>query len=188
MPKDTKDLPSAETSKSTRGNASRDKTSKSEGEVRQALGRVLNLGQSVDTDRKTHVAPAAIHETVKPTMHEIVKERITRDIHTHDVFRRELPVYDVEVLPARHFILDEHTGQTKEVAEAELPVSCTGEGAKWRGKVESGGSRLGSDEANAAPATGAKRTWPFPDLTEDQMKLIGGWTQPQGVRAYSSEQ
>lgn len=32
------------------------------------------------------------------------EEQITREIHSHDVYIRELPVVDVELLPVRHFM------------------------------------------------------------------------------------
>ena len=43
-------------------------------------------------------------EVVKPIVHERTEEHITRDIHTHDVYQKILPVRDVEVLPARHWV------------------------------------------------------------------------------------
>lgn len=45
-----------------------------------------------------------VHETILPTVHHIRHEEITREIHTHDVYHRQLPIIDVQVLPARHFV------------------------------------------------------------------------------------
>ena len=39
-----------------------------------------------------------------PEVHHIRHEQVTREIHTHDVYHRELPIIDVQVLPARHVI------------------------------------------------------------------------------------
>jgi hypothetical protein len=81
---------------------------------------------------------AVTKEVVKPVVHEQVEEHIMRDTHTHDVYHKILPVRDVEVLPARHWVpgpdgrliqVDEkdvysgaafNLGQTNTTAENEL--------------------------------------------------------------------
>jgi hypothetical protein len=47
---------------------------------------------------------AVVHETVFPEIHHIRHEDITREIHNHHVYNRTLPIVDVQVLPARHFV------------------------------------------------------------------------------------
>lgn len=60
---------------------------------------------------------------MKPTEHHVTHERITREIHNHDVFHRILPVIDVEILPTKHYIVDpRHPGILKEIPESEAPA------------------------------------------------------------------
>ncbi|KAK4225022.1 hypothetical protein QBC38DRAFT_457703 [Podospora fimiseda] len=81
------------------------------------------------TDKTTETAPAVTHEVVKPEIHEVMHEQIERDIHEHHVVQKILPVIDVEVLPARHYVQGED-GRLVEVKEAALP-ECTGENQNW---------------------------------------------------------
>ena len=53
-------------------------------------------------------------------VHHKREEVITREIHTHDVFHRILPVIDVEVLPPRHFLPVEGGGLV-EIGADEVP-------------------------------------------------------------------
>lgn len=62
-------------------------------------------------------------------MQEIKEERIYREIHNYDVCHRIQPVYDVEVLPARHFVPGAD-GNLVEVSEDELP-EVTSTNKKW---------------------------------------------------------
>lgn len=62
-----------------------------------------------------------MHETIHPEVHHVREEVITRDIHTHDEFHRVLPVVDVEVLPARHFIPTTDGSALMEVPETHMP-------------------------------------------------------------------
>lgn len=64
--------------------------------------------------------PAVTHDVVDQHFHEIREEQITRDIHTYDIYHRVLPVVDIVVLPARHFVLNED-GSKREISEAEVP-------------------------------------------------------------------
>ncbi|KAK0629544.1 hypothetical protein B0T17DRAFT_615306 [Bombardia bombarda] len=82
-----------------------------------------------DANQTTTYAEPVTHETIKPHVHEVREEQIQREIHTHDVYHREQPVYDIEVRPARHFVPDGSGGLT-EVAAKDLP-GCTGENQKW---------------------------------------------------------
>ena len=66
------------------------------------------LARAQDHSEEYHVnqrvAPAVTRETIRPEIHHIREEQITQEIHTHDVYHRILPIVDVEVLPARHFL------------------------------------------------------------------------------------
>jgi len=64
-------------------------------------------------------APAVTHEAIREDRHEIREEMITRETHEHHVYHRILPIKDIEVKPARHFvpIQDGYV----EVAEEDLP-------------------------------------------------------------------
>jgi hypothetical protein len=69
------------------------------------------------------------HETVKPHQHEVVQERIYREIHNHEVFRYIQPVYQTEILPARHWVYNANN-ELVEVSVDELP-ECTGAKQRW---------------------------------------------------------
>ncbi|KAI2464689.1 hypothetical protein F4781DRAFT_439324 [Annulohypoxylon bovei var. microspora] len=90
---------------------------------------IPSLSNTVDTDKTTSYAQAITHETVRPHIHEIKEEQIYRDTHTHDVYHRIQPVSDIEVLPARHFVLGSNSALV-EVPEGDLP-ECTGLNQKW---------------------------------------------------------
>ncbi|KAI1770000.1 hypothetical protein F4818DRAFT_434584 [Hypoxylon cercidicola] len=95
-----------------------------------SLHGVIDLTNTVDTDEITTHAPAVTHETVRPHIHEIVEEQIYRDIHNHEVYHRIQPIYDVEFLPARHFVPGREGGLV-EMSEDDLP-DCTGPNQKWQ--------------------------------------------------------
>ncbi|PVI08561.1 hypothetical protein DM02DRAFT_679320 [Periconia macrospinosa] len=84
------------------------------------LDGIIDLKDSIQIHKKTQVAPAVQHETVKPKEHEFVEERIYREIHNHDVYHRILPVHDIEILPARHFVHDSN-GELIEVSGDLFP-------------------------------------------------------------------
>ena len=63
---------------------------------------------------------AVVHETVHKDVHHIREELIRKEIHTHDIYHRILPVIDVEVLPARHFLPVEGGGLV-EISADEVP-------------------------------------------------------------------
>ena len=52
-------------------------------------------------------------------VHHVREERITREIHTYDVFHRLQPIIDVEVLEPRHFLPVE--GGLMEVDASQVP-------------------------------------------------------------------
>ncbi|KAK3319610.1 hypothetical protein B0T19DRAFT_445414 [Cercophora scortea] len=88
-----------------------------------------NIHRTVDSEQTTSIAAPITHETVNPHVHEIKEERITREIHTHDVYHRVQPVIDVEIKPTRHLVPD-GKGRLVEVAEKDLP-DCTGTNQEW---------------------------------------------------------
>lgn len=87
----------------------------------------------------TRVHPAIVHETVQQRVHHVREEVITREIHTHDVFHRILPVIDVEVLPPRHFLPVEGGGLV-EIGAGEVP----GRGNNW--VIAETASKIPSDQ------------------------------------------
>ena len=82
------------------------------------------LARAQDHSEHFHVnkqiAPAVTKETIHREIHHIREEQITREIHTHDVYHRILPIVDVEVLPARHF-LPVDGGDLVEVRAEDVP-------------------------------------------------------------------
>ncbi|KAI1653432.1 hypothetical protein F4813DRAFT_257564 [Daldinia decipiens] len=90
---------------------------------------VIDLRDTVDTDETITYAPAVTHETIRPQVHEILEEQIYREIHNHDVYHRIQPVYEVEILPARHFVPGPNGGLV-EVPEDSIP-ECTGANQNW---------------------------------------------------------
>ncbi|KAI0117638.1 hypothetical protein F4776DRAFT_666288 [Hypoxylon sp. NC0597] len=84
---------------------------------------VPDLRNTVDTDETVSYAPVVTHQTVRPQVHEITEEQIHRDIHNHDVYHRIQLVYDIEVLPTRHFISGP-VDRIVEISEDEL-TECT---------------------------------------------------------------
>ncbi|KAF2637990.1 hypothetical protein P280DRAFT_87557 [Massarina eburnea CBS 473.64] len=93
------------------------------------LDGVVDLRDTEDTDGTIQWAPAVTHEVVKPHEHEIIEECVYREIHNHDVYHRTLPVYETEILPARHFMHDSNGG-LKEISEDKIP-GWTGQNQKW---------------------------------------------------------
>ena len=101
-------------------------------------------------------------------MHHVREEVITREIHTHDVFHRMLPVIDVEVLPPRHFLPVEGGGLV-EIGADEVP----GRGNNW--VIAETASKIPSDQP--APK-GARRftARQFPGTEGDAVQ----YTTPEG--------
>lgn len=71
-----------------------------------------------------------IHETVQPEVHHIREEVITREIHNYDVYHRILPIIDIEVLPARHFVPTGNGDDLMEISADEIP-GRTGYNQEW---------------------------------------------------------
>ena len=82
---------------------------------------------------------AVVHETVHKNVHYVREEQITKEIHTHDVYHRILPIIDVEVLPPRHFLPVEGGGLV-EISGKEVP----GRGNNW--VVAETASKIPSDQ------------------------------------------
>ena len=80
-----------------------------------------------------------VHETINREVHHVREEIITREVHHHDVYHRILPVIDVEVLPARHFLPVEGGGLV-EVSADEVPSR----GRNW--VIAETASKIASDE------------------------------------------
>ena len=91
-------------------------------------GRIVDLSSTEDTTLHERWAPAVTHETIREDVHAIREEVITREIHNHHVFHRVLPIVDIEVLPARHFVPVE--GGYAEISEDEVP-GRTGPNTQW---------------------------------------------------------
>lgn len=93
-----------------------------------SLEGIVDLGHSEDTTVYERWAPAVMHETITENVHEIRTEMITREIHNHHYFHRILPIIDIEVLPARHFVPLQ--GGYAEISEDEVP-GRGGKNAQW---------------------------------------------------------
>jgi len=66
---------------------------------------------------RSNLLPAVYHDNITETIHHIREERVTREIHNYHVFHRILPVIEVEVLPAKHFLLLNDLGEVMEIPE-----------------------------------------------------------------------
>ncbi|CAJ2503433.1 Uu.00g108270.m01.CDS01 [Anthostomella pinea] len=113
----------------------------------KALDGILDLNDTTKVHQDITHAPAVTHETVRPQVHEIVEEQIHREIHNHDVYHQILPVYDLEVLPARHFVRDADGGLV-EMSESDFP-EYTGANQRWY---------IGERLSNETPRTGQEQS------------------------------
>lgn len=64
-------------------------------------------------------APAVTHETIMEERHEVRQKVITLETHDYHIYHRILPIIDIEVKPARHFVPIQDG--LVEIAEEELP-------------------------------------------------------------------
>jgi hypothetical protein len=78
---------------------------------------------------QTQYAPAVTHETVIPEVRHVEEKVVTREVHNHDVYHRILPIRDVEILPAKHFVRDPSTGNLTEIP---APPGREGEDRQWK--------------------------------------------------------
>lgn len=177
-----------------------------------SLAGVVDLRNTEDTTVDENWAPAVTHEVVNKDIHHIREEEITRDIHTHDVYHRILPIHDVEVLPARHFVPDGKGGLV-EISKDEIPGRA-GDEQKWqivetvsKGNVTKEPRRFTAREFPGAEGDykeyispeGVPRTettWVHPPEVEEYGKLSGqtvpfhfGSTDPRddGLRIYAPQ-
>ncbi|KAL5116551.1 hypothetical protein ACEQ8H_005547 [Pleosporales sp. CAS-2024a] len=102
-----------------------------EREIEQMLDGVVDLRDSVDEDKVVSFAPAVKHEVVKPHKHEIVQHKIFREIHNYEHYHHLQPVYDLEMLPPRHWIPNPNGQGLIEISADELP-SRTGDNRRWK--------------------------------------------------------
>ncbi|XPS74857.1 hypothetical protein M3J07_006950 [Ascochyta lentis] len=91
---------------------------------------VVDLRNTIDTDGDIKWAPAVTHEVIKPHQHEIVQQKIYREIHNYEHFHRIQPVMMTEVLPPRHWIPNPKGEGLIEISADELPAR-TGENRWW---------------------------------------------------------
>lgn len=64
---------------------------------------------------------AVTHEYVQPFIHEHRQEKITREIHTHDVFHRIQPIIETEILPTKHYVHAPDGKSLIEIPENQIP-------------------------------------------------------------------
>ncbi|KAJ4296721.1 hypothetical protein N0V90_006769 [Kalmusia sp. IMI 367209] len=113
--------------------------------MRANLDGIVDLRDTEDSDKKTRWAPgkSVTHEVVKPTEHEIIEERIYREVHDYEVYHYIQPVYETEILPARHFVYNSNN-ELVEVPASQLPKR-TGTSQRWcivRGDEETPAAHL----------------------------------------------
>ncbi|QDS74628.1 hypothetical protein FKW77_009102 [Venturia effusa] len=89
----------------------------------------FDFNNSEDVDFYTQYAPAVTHETVIPEIHHVEHEVLTREIHNYDIYHRILPIKDIEVLPAKHFVRDPVTG---ELTQIPAPPGREVENHQWK--------------------------------------------------------
>lgn len=94
------------------------------------LKGVVDLKDTVDTDRETTWAPTVTHEVIKPHEHEVIQQQIHREIHNYTYYHRLQPVLQTEVLPPRHFIPNPDGEGLIEISADELPAR-TGKNRWW---------------------------------------------------------
>ena len=105
-----------------------------------------------------------IHETVNKKILHVREEQINKEIHTHDVFHRILPIVDVEVLPTRHFLPVEGGGLV-EIGPDEVP----GRAKNW--VVAETASKIASDQP-APEAVSRFTAREFPGTEGDFERII----------------
>jgi len=96
----------------------------------QLLDGFVDLRNTVDTDKDVRWAPAVTHEVIKPHEHEIIQHKIFREIHNYEYHHHIQPIYDLQVLPPRHFIPDPSGDGLIEVSANQIP-NYTGANRRW---------------------------------------------------------
>jgi hypothetical protein len=72
--------------------------------------------------------PAVENQTIEHRKIVVTQPEIERDVHIHHYFEYEQPVYTTEILPPKHYRLDEKTGKKIEIqapAYWKMPTSLT---------------------------------------------------------------
>ncbi|TKA53506.1 hypothetical protein B0A55_13718 [Friedmanniomyces simplex] len=161
------------------------------------LTGIVDLSHTEDATLHEKWAPAVTHETIIQDVHHIREERITREIHTHHVFHRVLPIIDIEVLPARHFVPIE--GGYAEIPADEV-LGRSGPNAQWL-IAETVSKGLPRSQAPIVPARFTARkfegtegdykeyvapegfprtetTWVYPPTYYEQAAIESGQTYP----------
>lgn len=111
-----------------------------------------------------------VQEQVIEKIHKKREEVITREIHTHDVYHRILPIIDVEVLPPRHFLPVEGGGLV-EIGADEVP----GRAQNW--VIAETASKIPSDQP-APKGASSFTARQFPGREGDKVEYI----TPDGVK------
>ncbi|KAL6708467.1 hypothetical protein ACN47E_002730 [Coniothyrium glycines] len=94
------------------------------------LDGVVDLRNTVDTNKTVQIAAPVVHEVIKPHEHEIIQKKIYREIHNYSYYHRIQPVMHTEVLPPRHFIPNPNGEGLIEISADELPMR-TGKNRWW---------------------------------------------------------
>lgn len=114
------------------GGAVQPVSAESHSQLHPDTNKIVNLSDTVDVDKTTSYAPAVTHEIIKPHTHEIITEEIHRTIHNHSVYHYIQPVYSLEILPTRHFVLSStDPPHLIEIPESQIPPSSTPENQRW---------------------------------------------------------
>ncbi|GME25017.1 hypothetical protein BKCO1_6000196 [Neofusicoccum parvum] len=160
---------------------------------KQSLDGVVDLRDTEDIAYHSRYAPAVTHETIHPEVHHIREEQIFREVHTHDVFHRVLPIIDVEVLPARHFVPTED-GELREMPEVEIPGRSNDDQARNWLVAEVVSRITRDDEAPVGPRQFTARE--FHGVEGDERRYVTGegfegmettWVHPPTVETGARE-
>ncbi|CAO2650699.1 Nn.00g019910.m01.CDS01 [Neocucurbitaria sp. VM-36] len=130
MPVKHRGEPPAASTNVTDGSVHRDGQTNWRAQQQSLLDGVVNLRDTVDTDRDVQMAPAVTHEIIKLHEHEVIQRKIYREIHNYTYYNRLQPVIHTEVLPPRHFIPNPSGEGLIEISADELPTR-TGEHRWW---------------------------------------------------------
>jgi hypothetical protein len=79
----------------------------------------LKPGKHEHTYVEETIKPAVTHELIRHEKTEIVREEISKEVHVHHYFTYTQPIKTVEILPARHFMIDSETGEKFEIPPPE---------------------------------------------------------------------
>ncbi len=138
-------------------------------------------GRTEHTYVEETMLPAVTHEVIKHNTTEILQEEITREIHVHHYYTYTQPIKTVEILPARHFIVDGQTGEKVEIAAPEgwtMPANMRPYKPDLTGIVAETRHYLVDDEHPAgmpepAPMVGKESN---PELRKKKSSASGSWT------------